>query len=114
MWHLRQTTGIGSVIVALEFLPRAVERDLPLQIMRMKRALDEHWLIQGKESQILATLMPLGDASAAEGYLARLEAWAQHKSVQSLSELGIFPHVLQLNTEEPLALLKRAQELANG
>lgn len=114
LWHLRQTTGIGSIIVALEFLPRAVERDLPLQMMRMKRALDEHWLIPAGERQILATLMPLGDASTAEGYLARLEAWAQQKSAQSLSELGVFPHVLPLNTETPLTVLQRTQGLASG
>ena len=114
LWHLRQTTGIGSCIIALEFLPRAVEQDLPLQMMRMKRSLDEHWLIAAGERQILATLMPLGDSATAEGYLARLETWAQQKSGKSLAELGVFPHLLPLADEDPIIVLRRAQGLANG
>ena len=113
-WHLRQNTGIGSIIVALEFLPRAVARDLPAQIMRMKRALDEYWLFGDRDRQVLATLMPLGDGSTAEGYVARLETWAQQKSAQSLAELGIFPHVLALDADAPAAVLKRLQGLAHG
>ncbi|TXI79382.1 MAG: GAF domain-containing protein [Dechloromonas sp.] len=112
--HLRQTTGIGSMIVALEFLPKAVEQDLPLQMMRMKRSLDEHWLIPAGDRQILATLMPLGDTSTGEGYLARLEAWAQQKSGKSLAEIGVFPHILPLNAEDPIPVLKRTQGLTHG
>ena len=114
LWHLRQTTGIGSIIIALEFLPRAVEADLPLQLMRMKRSLDEHWLYTNAGKMVLATLMPLGDVATAEGYLARLEAWAQQKSEVTLAELGVFPHILPLHGEPPVNVLKRVQELANG
>ena len=113
LWHLRQSTGIASVIVALEFLPRAVERDLPLQVMRMKRALDEHWLFGDHSRQILATLMPLGDNATAEGYVARLEIWAEQKSAQSLAELGIFPHFISLSHEVPLLALQRLYGLKN-
>ena len=112
LWHLRQSTGIASVIVALEFLPRAIEQDLPIQVMRMRRALDEHWLFGMYPQQWLATLMPLGDNAAAEGYIARLEDWAAQKSSQSLAELGIFPHVLTLDQEPPLDLLQRLNKMA--
>lgn len=114
LWHLRQGTGIASIVVALEFLPRAIEDDLPLQFMRMKRGLDEHWMCAGEKKFILATLMPLGDNSTAEGFLARLEAWAKQKSERSLAELGVFPHIFQLDTEPPLPLLRRIQGLADG
>lgn len=114
LWHLRRSTGIGSIVVALELLPRAVDADLPVQLMRMKRALDEHWLCAGPEKMVLATMMPLGDASTAEGYLARLEAWAKQKSAGSLAELGVFPHILALQADAPLSVLKRIQELADG
>lgn len=114
LWHLRLGTGIASIVVALEFLPRAIEDDLPLQFMRMKRGLDEHWMCAGEKKFILATLMPLGDNSTAEGFLARLEAWAKQKSERSLAELGVFPHIFQLDTEPPLQMLKRIQGLADG
>lgn len=114
LWHLRQTTGIGSIIVALEFLPRAIDADLPMQLMRMKRSLDEHWLCAGAGKMVLATLMPLGDVATAEGFLARLEAWAQQKSEGTLAQLGVFPHILPLHGEPPLTVLKRVQELADG
>lgn len=114
LWHLRQNTGIASIVVALEFLPRAIEDDLPLQLMRMKRGLDEHWMCAGEQKLILATLMPLGDNSTAEGFLARLEAWAKQKSERSLAELGVFPHLFPLDKEPPLPLLRRIQGLADG
>jgi hypothetical protein len=114
LWHLRQSTGIASIVVVLEFLPRAIEDDLPLQLMRMKRGLDEHWMCAGEKKFVLATLMPLGDNSTAEGFLARLEAWAKQKSERSLAEMGVFPHIFRLDTEPPLPLLRRIQGLADG
>lgn len=107
LWHLRQSTGIPSVIVALEFQPRAVEADLPLQIMRLKRGLDEYWLISDAAGQSLATLMPLGDHSSAEGYVARLQQWARQKGGKTLDELGVFPHVLALDNVPPNELIRR-------
>ena len=113
LWHLRQTTGIPSVIVALELLPRAIEQDLPLQFHRMKRGLDENWLILGGEKQVLATLMPLGDYSTAEGYISRLESWAKQKNYRSLAELGVFPHTLLLDQDAPATTLQRLLRLAH-
>lgn len=112
--HLNQVTGIPSVVVALEILPRAVADDVSLQLARMKRGLDENWLVIGPEKQVLATLMPLGDYATAEGYIARLETWAQQKSGQSLAELGLFPHTLLLDAGSPLGLLQRIQHLAHA
>ncbi len=114
LWHLRQTTRITSVIVALEFRQRAVEADLPLQIMRLRRGLDEYWLLAQEHGLTLATLMPLGDHAAAEGYIARLEQWAVQKGGHTLDELGVFPHVLLLDNTPPNELLRRLIRLADA
>jgi hypothetical protein len=113
LWRLRQTTGLPSVIVALEMLPRAVAQDLPGQFQRMKRGLDENWLIAGAEKQVLATLMPLGNHSTAEGYISRLESWAKQKNERTLAELGVFPHTLPLDADAPAVTLQHLLRLAN-
>ena len=112
--HIRASTKVPSIIVALEFLPRAIERDLPQQIQRLKRELDECWLIATPERQILAVLMPLGDTATAEGYIQRLETWSQQKGAQPLAAAGVFPHVLPLTADNPLAVLQRIHGLAHG
>lgn len=114
LWHLRQSTGIASTVVALTFMQRAVEHDHPLQIMRMKRSMDELWLFASPDRQMLAVLMPLGDTATAEGYVARLEVWAEQQSQQTLAELGIFPHVIRLDREPPLTVMRRLNELSHG
>ena len=60
-------------MVALEFNQDAVDRDLPQQFLRLKRMMDESWAIAGPKRHVLAILMPLGEASTAEGFIARLE-----------------------------------------
>ena len=112
--HIRFTTGVSSIVVALEFLPRAIARGLPQQLQRLKRELDEDWLIVNSERQILAMLMPLGDSATAEGYIQRLETWSQQKGNQPLAAAGVFPHVMPLNADNPLALLQRINNLAHG
>lgn len=114
LWHVHQITQVGSVIVALEFLPRAIERDLPQQIVRLKRELDEIWLCEGPERHVLALLMPLGDQATAEGYITRLERWSEQRSGQPLSESGVFPHVILLNATPPIEALARIPRLAYG
>ncbi|RYF02201.1 MAG: hypothetical protein EOO32_00945 [Comamonadaceae bacterium] len=112
--HIRHTTKVPSVIVALEFLPRAIDNGLPDQIQRLKRELDEDWLIKGASRHVLAMLMPLGDASTAEGYITRLENWSQQKSGQPLEEAGVFPRVIALDSDTPLAILQRLHGMAHA
>ncbi len=112
--HIHQSTKLPSVIVALEFLPRAVAEGLPGQIQRLKRALDEDWLIEGPHRHVLAMLMPLGDGSTAEGYINRLETWSQQRTGQPLEEAGIFPRVISLDSDTPLALLQRLHAMAHA
>lgn len=112
--HVCQTTQVGSVMVALEFLPRAIERDLPQQILRLKRELDESWLCVGAERQVLALLMPLGDQATAEGYINRIEHWSQQRSGQPLSASGVFPHVIALDGRTPIEALARIPRLAQS
>ncbi|MGP1629774.1 MAG: PelD GGDEF domain-containing protein [Giesbergeria sp.] len=114
LWHIRSTTRVSSIVVALEFLPRATARELPQQIQRLKRELDEYWLISTPERQVLAMLMPLGDAATAEGYIKRLETWSQQKGEQSLADAGVFAHVLPLDTDNSLTVLQRIYQLAHG
>ncbi|MCB1980023.1 MAG: PelD GGDEF domain-containing protein [Burkholderiaceae bacterium] len=111
--HIRRTTRVPSIIVALVFLPHAIARDLPQQIQRLKRELDEGWLISTPERQVLAMLMPLGDAATAEGYIQRLETWSLQNSNQPLATAGVFPHLLPLDTANPLSVLQRIQNLAH-
>ena len=111
--HIRASTRVPSIIVALEFLPRAIARDLPQQIQRLKRELDENWLISTPERQVLAVLMPLGDTATAEGYIQRLETWSQQKGNQPLAAAGVFPHVLPLDSNNPLSVLQRIHDLAH-
>ena len=112
--HIYTSTQVSSVIVALEFLPRAIDRDLSQQIQRLKRELDESWLVCAPERHILAVLMPLGDAATADGYITRLEIWAKQKDLKSLAEAGIFAHVLALDSASPLATLQHIHGLAHA
>ncbi len=114
LWHIGQISSVNSIIVALEILPRASQHDMAWQIQRLKRSLDENWLINGVDRQLLATLMPLSDDSAAEGYLARLESWAQQKNGQTLAEIGIFAHILHLDREQPIPILHQLKKLADA
>lgn len=111
--HVRQTTGLTSVVVTLEFVPRAVENMLPQQISQLKRELDELWLIEAPQRHVLAVLMPLGDESTARGYITRLETWAQQKSGHDLASAGVFPRILPLDTADPLSLLQGIERLAH-
>ena len=111
--HIRDTAQVPSVIVALEFLPRAIDAGLPGQIQRLKRELDEGWLIQGPHRHVLAMLMPLGDSATAEGYINRLELWSDQKTGQPLAESGVFPHIVPLDGE-PLGVLQRIYGMAHA
>lgn len=114
LWRMHQKAGVPSIIVALEFSPVAVERDLPQQMQRLRRLMDETWLITGPTRQVLAVLMPLGDASTAEGFLARLENWIHQKEGSSLADAGVFPHQLPLGDTSPLATLQRLHGIAHA
>ena len=111
--HIRDTAQVPSVIVALEFLPRAIDAGLPGQIQRLKRELDEGWLIQGPNRHVLAMLMPLGDNATAEGYINRLEVWSDQRTSQPLAASGVFPHIVPLDGA-PLAVLRRIHGMAHA
>lgn len=112
--HIQASTHVASVIVALECQPRALEQNLPAQMERLKRELDETWLINAPKRQLLAVLMPLGNATTAQGYILRLESWMQQKSQQSLAQAGIFPHVVPLDGVRPELTLQRLQGIAHA
>ncbi len=114
LWHIRQISHVISAIVVLEFRHQAAPPDLVQQIQRQKRTLDENWLIAEDERKFLATLMPLSGASAAEGYLSRLEIWARQRNGKTLAELGIFGHIRLLDSLPPLALLQQVEDIVHA
>jgi hypothetical protein len=115
LWHIRQISKVASTVVVLELrdVPGG-PHDLAQQIQRQKRALDENWLIAGAGRSFLATLMPLSSASAAEGYMSRLEYWAHQRGGKTLADLGIFGHTMPLNDEPPLVLLQKINDIVHA
>lgn len=114
LWHIRQISRVVSAVVVLEIRHQSGAPDLARQIQREKRALDENWLISGVDRDFLATLMPISGASAAEGYISRLEFWAHQRSGKRLDELGIFSHILLLDNDAPLALVQKISDIAHA
>ncbi|HQQ69986.1 MAG TPA: PelD GGDEF domain-containing protein [Alicycliphilus sp.] len=112
--HVHASAGVPSILVALECQQQALEQDLPMQMERLKRELDETWLITAPSRQVLAVLMPLGVGATAEGYIQRLEGWMQQKSRQSLTQAGVFPHVVPLDSAQPLRTLQRLYGIAHA
>jgi hypothetical protein len=91
MEHVNRSAGLCSVVVALELSPQAVQSQMAQQLMRLERMLDRSWLIEGRNRQWLAILMPLGTGATAEGYLNRIEGWLGQRGMDSLGAAGIFP-----------------------
>ena len=115
LWRMYESTQVPSIVVALEFNQDAVDRDLPQQFLRLKRMMDESWAIAGPNRHVLAILMPLGEASTAEGFIARLEEWIQRKQNTGLAQAGIFPHPLPLaDSGGPLPMLQKLLQLAHA
>ena len=112
--HIHASAGVPSIIVALECQPQALEHDLPTQLERLKRDLDETWRITSPTRQVLAVLMPLGDRGTAEGYIQRLEGWMQQKNRQSLAQAGVFAHVVPLDSAQPVRTLQRLHGIAHA
>lgn len=115
LWRMQESTRVPSVVVALEFNHSAIDRELPQQFLRLKRLMDETWWITGPRRQVLAVLMPLGDASTAEGFIARLEGWMNGKEGMSLTQAGVYPHQLPLaQAQSPHTLLQKLRQLADA
>ncbi len=112
--HIYTQTAIPSVLVVLECHAQAVEDDLPQQIQRLKREMDEIWRIDTPQRTTLAVLMPLGNAATAEGYLSRLETWLGQKNQSSLGQSGVFPHVIALDGLAPMQAIARIEGIAHA
>lgn len=113
--HMFNESGVHSVLVALEFSSDAVSHQLPEQIVRMKRMLDEYWLMEPRQGrQMLAVLMPLSNAATAEGFIDRLERWIQTKQGCSLADAGVYPHVWGLHQDTPIGLLQQIDGLRHA
>ena len=112
--HIHASTGVPSILVALEFHARAVSQGIPQQIQRLKRELDEIWRIEAPQREVLAVLMPLGDAATAEGYIARLESWMHQKNDQSLAEAGVFAHVVALDSNASIETVRHIHGIAHA
>ena len=111
--RVHEESGIDSIMVALEFLPRAKFDDLAATIHRQRRALDITWLIEDDERKILIILMPLVGQAAAEGYLARITDWLRQQREVSLDEAGVLPHILPLSDQTPADALERMLDICH-
>lgn len=112
--HIHRQTQVPSIVVVLECLERAIALDLPQQIQRLKREMDEIWCLEAPQRTTLAVLMPLGDHATAEGYIARLQGWAAQQGHASLADAGIFPHVIALSSSAPEATVARIHGIAHA
>ena len=97
VWHIRQTSGVRSALVALEFRSQPGFDDLALQIERLQRALDSVWACESAHGRVLFTLMPLAGESAAQGYANRVEGWISQNRGATLEEAGVATRVALLD-----------------
>lgn len=105
VWHIRQTSGVRSALVALEFRSQPGFDDLALQIERLQRALDSVWACESAHGRVLLTLMPLAGESAAQGYANRVEGWISQNRGATLEEAGVTTRVVLLDQQPPAQLL---------
>ena len=105
VWHIRQTSGVRSALVALEFRSQPGFDDLALQIERLQRALDSVWACESAHGRVLLTLMPLAGESAAQGYANRVEGWIAQNRGATLEEAGVTTRVVLLDQQPPAQLL---------
>jgi hypothetical protein len=106
VWHIRQTSGVRSALVALEFRSQPGFDDLALQIERLQRALDSVWACESAHGRVLFTLMPLAGESAAQGYANRVEGWIAQNRGATLEEAGVATRVVLLDQLPPAQLLQ--------
>lgn len=113
--HMQAGAGVDSTLAVLEFSEEACTRGYPQQILRMRRMLDEYWLMHSPQGrQMLAVLMPLGNTSSAEGFLQRIEQLLSSKQKRTLPALGIAPRVFTLSQHRPLDLLQHLNGLLHA
>lgn len=105
VWHIRQSSGVRSALVALEFRSQPGFDDLALQIERLQRALDSVWACDSAHGRVLLTLMPLAGESAAQGYANRVEGWIAQNRGATLEEAGVTTRVVLLDQQPPAQLL---------
>lgn len=105
--HIHRDSGIGSVLVALEFHRQPGYEDLPEQTLRQQRSLDVTWLLPTDEGAVLMTLMPLATESTADGYLTRIERWVEGIRGDGLTAAGVLPHIHSVDATPPLALIQQ-------
>jgi polysaccharide biosynthesis protein PelD len=99
--------------VALVFDRRPGFEDLPLQLQRQQRTLDVTWMLAHPTRSVFLTLMPLAQPTAAEGYLARIDAWARRNRGMALEEAGVINFVLQLDALAPAELLQQVRSICH-
>ena len=106
--HMHERAKVRSAVVLLSFSDAAIEQQVPEQLLRMKRMLDEYWLAESATGKkVLAILMPLGTPATAEGFFQRIEQWLGNKQGQTLLTHGITPQVFRLGQPAPMELLAK-------
>lgn len=110
---LRREAGIESAVVALVFDTDAERDALFDQVLRSRRALDVSWSMSNASHRAVLTLMPLSDAEAVSGYLARIEDMLHAQFATDFTKAGIGIYTLLVpeagSANALLQLLQRAR-----
>lgn len=104
--RLQHETGISSAIIVLIFKPGRSQHDLLNLVRQQQRSQDMTWEIQQGDNHILATLMPLCNIAAVEGYLARIDTILRARTGQDMAQAGIMHNQVDLARPGGLLLLE--------
>lgn len=96
--HIYAQSGVPSIIVTVQFHERALAQDLPQQILRLKRELDEVWLLPAKSVRPYRCScrweMPARQKATSPDWKAGYKT----KIAKTLSQAGVFAHVVTLDS----------------
>lgn len=112
--RMQREAGVHSALVAMIFPQRGLPSDLSGALQRQQRALDVTWLVSARDgagdARALFSILPLATSTAVDGYLARIERWADKQYGLDLEGLGIRVRTWPLDAAAPLDLLNLAME----
>lgn len=106
--RLQRSFGVDSHVVTLSFPVNESSRQVVTQLARIRRGLDVIWLVEDEQRLVLATLMPLANTVAVEGYLLRIEMWLKEYVGNDSDELNVTQLDISLAEGDPMASLRRA------
>ena len=104
MVRMQKKVGMTSHMVVMTFTDRYKE-EIPMQLLRIKRGLDEYWQTRINGNPVLVVLMPFAASSAADGFFQRFEDWLQKSFGANSDDLHIQYRSIDLAEEDPVEVL---------